>query len=990
MMPQKNCDAFIIDFLHELEEYASTQKKLIAVLSESPTDDQAVGELHRITHIIRGDAALLGIESLAAIAKLMEDMLDDVMAGHFSVGPQIIGVMNQSVDCFAVYSRHYADGGLDEAGIVKKAHDRYRDISQATGSAPGSENEAAAGPGAGGTDLDKELLEDFHEEAEDHLEQISTALQTLSDGTKGADPILSEHRKIIKQLRRSVHTLKGAAAICGLSVIADWAHGIEDALDWLFEEAVEFGNQTVDDLIGAIDLLEGLIFRPTEVSREKLAKTAQRLKAVIPGDGHVHQDGQAHTQAPVTAEAAEPGDGSPGRAHHVDAQAHRAAPVDSTSRNRDRIVKDQVAQKTAPDQPSVPPQPGNTLRIGMARIDNLVNLAGEITIATSGFDQKITNFDVFVTELRQVHGRLKEIARKLESGYEVRALENVSSAVAWKTDHPGHTGDETFEEFDNLELDRYSELSLIIRSLNEATIDIGTIQNQFKNLSGDFAGNITRQQVLLSEMQNKMMQVRLTAFGVLSNRLRRTVRDVAAKLNKKVDCIIEGEQIELDRAVWDKLMDPLMHLLRNAVDHTIEPPAIRKQLGKSPSGTIKITASREGNQVVLRVCDDGAGLNYAAIHQKALAQGLLSDNHQATDDELADLILRQGFSTQDNINQFSGRGVGLDVVKSNVAALQGVLRVFSKRGQGTGFVIYIPVSLAVVRAILFSVGDQQFALHLSDIKEIFRVNADQVINEPKPAIQVENKIIPLFPIKEVLPLASSTLSESKQTSQLLMMIVETNSGTVGFEIDRLNSQREIVIKNLGSHLRNVPGVSGATIMGDGSVVPIIELEGLLHKPSEVNTTTTASSSNRYFGEKPLDVLLVDDSVMVRKVVARLMESQGWKAHTARDGREALDRLSELTPDVIILDIEMPHMNGFELLKAIKAQESYQQIPVIMLTSRATAKHRQKALALGADHYAIKPYRDKDFLAVIRQVLASRQTGTKDDGFDARLNASKVS
>jgi chemosensory pili system protein ChpA (sensor histidine kinase/response regulator) len=480
------------------------------------------------------------------------------------------------------------------------------------------------------------------------------------------------------------------------------------------------------------------------------------------------------------------------------------------------------------------------------------------------------------------------------------------------------------------------------------------------NLHSELDGGLTRQRVILTELQDKMMRVRMTPMSFITNKLRRTVREVAGSVGKKVQLVITGENIELDRIIWEKLTDPLMHLLRNAVDHGVEPVDVRQAQGKALVATLQVNASREGNQVVIRITDDGAGLNYQAIRAAVIRLNLCDNLENLSKDELSRFIFYPGFSTRTNISEISGRGVGMDVVKKNIEDLKGVIRVASNEGRGTQFSIRIPLTLAAMQALLFTAGGQTFAVALSEVSEIIRLNPENVLGSSKDALKLNDEVLPLYNMLELLNTESASAPEYPVT-----LVVESGGKRYAMVIDALVGQREIVIKSLGTHLRYVKGISGATIMGDGSVVPILNLDEMVS--SEPTAGNDFVTDERLEIQRPLEIMVVDDSVSIRQVVARLMEDQGWVAKTAKDGMDAMEMLRESRPDLIVLDIEMPRMNGFELLGALKLQPGYNGIPVIMLTSRTAAKHREKAMALGARGFMVKPYNDDEFVRLIQEL-----------------------
>jgi chemosensory pili system protein ChpA (sensor histidine kinase/response regulator) len=411
-----------------------------------------------------------------------------------------------------------------------------------------------------------------------------------------------------------------------------------------------------------------------------------------------------------------------------------------------------------------------------------------------------------------------------------------------------------------------------------------------------------------------------------------------------------------------------MHLLRNAVDHGIEPSDLRQSLGKPPVATIKLEASREGNRVVIRIADDGAGLDYPAIQTAARKMRLSDRVDEMSEDELSQFIFYPGFSTRTEISEISGRGVGMDVVKENIQNLKGVIRVASEKGQGTTFTIRIPLTLAAVQALLFTVRGQTYAIALNEISEIIRLNPENILGPNQDALKLNDEVLSLFYMVDLLSAGKKDAESVPSEEYPITLVVETGGRRGLLVIDTLVGQKEIVIKSLGSHLRYVKGVSGATIMGDGSVIPILNIEELLW--SQTTMLQDTQTDKNLIIERSLNIMVVDDSVSIRQVVSRLMEDQGWKVRTAKDGIDALDRLNESRPDLIVLDIEMPRMNGYEFLGALKAQVGFEDIPVVMLTSRTATKHRDKAKALGAKGFIVKPYDDDEFVRLILKLTGS--------------------
>jgi chemosensory pili system protein ChpA (sensor histidine kinase/response regulator) len=1010
----------IKEFIEEVKSYIPSLIGGLESLKEGPDRSEVLEEIHRLVHTIKGASSMVGLTGLSHIAFQMEEYLEDTILEKQALSDESFSAMHQTVDRFREYCLKYSNGGVKSRAMLEETVAAFRrtrgliidqndhNLTELLTSVPEheglaveeknhSEKNQENGPETRdqnpididdlarlnsplgfipveydcSTDteeeiekagleekkspgLNPELMESFYEEAEEHLEDLGRSLNVLESQVKETTSICPSLREEIRRIRRSVHTLKGAAAVIGFHDFSTYAHSFEDLLDWLYEEALEITPEVVSVLAESSDLLERLVANPHEAFSSKAQFLKSQYKQIM--------GPQAGSEEPAAATAATDADTESLIGLEEILQADVSAmdnskPISFEESVQEGNIKGLDARST------------KTLRVDMARVDELVNLAGELIIALSAFDQKMEIFMDSVNDLEISRERLKKIARDLEVSYEVKALEQLkkipdfSSTEGLKALQPGG-----FDDFDTLELDRYSELNLIIRTLNESAVDVGALHTQLANLYSDFDGHLTRQQVVLSELQDKIMRVRMTPMSFITNKMRRTVREVAGNLDKKVNLVITGEDIELDRLIWEKITDPLMHLLRNAVDHGVEPLPERPSSEKPPVATVKLDATREGNQVVIRIADDGAGLNYSAIRATARRMQLFNNVDAMSEDELCRLIFYPGFSTRSDISEISGRGVGMDVVKENIQDLKGVIQVASEEGQGTQFTIRIPLTLAAVRALLFTVGGQTYAVPLNEISEIIRLNPESILGPHKDALKLNDEVLPLFRMADLLNAGKRDTDSASASEYPITLVVETGDKRGTMVIDSLVGQREIVIKSLGSHLRYVKGISGVTIMGDGSVVPILNLEEFLWSET---SAIKATHPDRELMEKPLDIMVVDDSVSIRQVVSRLMEDQGWKVKTAKDGIDALEKLRESRPDLIVLDIEMPRMNGYEFLGAIKTQPGFENTPVVMLTSRTAAKHREKAMALGASGFIVKPYSDDEFVNLILKLTSSQ-------------------
>jgi chemosensory pili system protein ChpA (sensor histidine kinase/response regulator) len=467
------------------------------------------------------------------------------------------------------------------------------------------------------------------------------------------------------------------------------------------------------------------------------------------------------------------------------------------------------------------------------------------------------------------------------------------------------------------------------------------------------------------------MRVRMVPLTSIGARIQRTVQVAASQEGKIVDVLIEGQSIELDTTVLNQIVDPLLHLLRNSVSHGIEPPMRRRLLGKPERGTIGVNSNYDGTDVVIEISDDGAGLDPAFLRSTAVKKGYLSGAvaEATTDKEAFALIFLPGFSTASEVSEVSGRGVGMDIVKAAVNKLQGTVTVDSTPGKGTSFTIRLPTTLAVKRALMIKSNGERFAIPFGVVTQILRVGRDEIEHMAHdPVVRVEGKVFPVVRLGEALGLKQPA---DDTMSRLPVLIVTVGSDQFALVVDQILEGREIVIKSLGNHLRRIKGVVGATLMGDGSVVPILNPVDLVHRNGQ---RSIAPSSVCVPPQPPqprgnLTIMVVDDSPSVRRVMSNLLKSAGWQPIQAKDGLDALDILnnSSQRPSLILLDVEMPRMDGYELLATLKRHETHREIPVVMITSRTGEKHRLKALELGASEYLSKPYHEDELVGTVRRL-----------------------
>src|SRR5258706_8697935 len=502
------------------------------------------------------------------------------------------------------------------------------------------------------------------------------------------------------------------------------------------------------------------------------------------------------------------------------------------------------------------------------------------------------------------------------------------------------------------------------------------------------------------------MKGSLVPLSTMIPRLYRAARAVALKQHKEFEFVLEGQETEVDRTVMEEIAGPLLHLMRNAVNHAIETPEVRAQKGKPAAGQIKLSAAYEGNQVVITWGEDGTGIDPERVRNEALTRGFIRSDQALSDSDVVELIFRPGFSTAEVLSEESGRGVGLDVVRDSVSRLRGALEVESTPGQGTAFTMKFPTSLAIQGAMMVLVGEHQFAIPTVMVESIGRLdNFKYSTYGGRSAIVVQNDLYPLNSLGQLLG-----LPESEPDEKAPVVLVRTDRQRVALLVDTIKGKMDVVMKNLGPHLRHVHGIAGGTVLGNGRVVLILELSELLSARSNVTASTggvpgpaarresaavmptqqatpgapintpvaterqfapgTARPPTRQAATPPhgKHVLIVDDSPSVRRVVGNMLKQHGWEIQVARDGVEALEMITQETPAAVLLDIEMPRMDGYELMATVRAQEQYRTLPLVILTSRAATKHQQHAMQLGANAYLVKPYQDEELINILNSLV----------------------
>lgn len=594
------------------------------------------------------------------------------------------------------------------------------------------------------------------------------------------------------------------------------------------------------------------------------------------------------------------------------------------------------------------------LRLRADVLDRLINEAGEISIMRSRMDREMQNFKQSSTDLTDSITRLRTYLRELEIEAETQLQSRMSLLQ------------EANEAFDPLEFDRFTRLQELTRMMAESVNDVATIQHGLVLNLDQTDAALQQQNRMNRELQQGLMGVRMLPFSTISERLQRIVRQTARELQKRVEMVIEGEAIEVDRGVLDKMGAPLEHLLRNAVAHGLEAPADRKRLGKSETGQIKLKISTENDEITLVITDDGSGINLARVKQKAIDKGMVSPDQELSDQALMAVIFEPGFSTADEVSQIAGRGVGLDAVRSDIAALGGRIDVSNVAGMGAMFNIYLPVTLSVAQVVMVRAGTKEFAIPSVMVEQVQKLKQNDLINAYNAnKIEWAGREYPLHFLSKLIGDVDNVAQHHTYTPVILL-----RSGTyrTAVHVDEIIGNQEVVMKPMGTQLARVPGMIGATVLGDGAIVLVINPVQLANREAlsigAIKVTTFAPAVEQV---KQV-ALVVDDSLTMRKVLSRVLEREGFEVATANDGMDAVQKLQLLKPDIILTDIEMPRMDGFEFSRHVRDNAKTSDIPLIVISSRTAEKHRNVAKELGVNAFLGKPVQDEELIEQVNALL----------------------
>jgi len=791
---------------------------------------------------------------------------------------------------------------------------------------------------------DADLVEIFLEEANDLLATCNECLENWRNN--------HSDENAVSEIRRQLHTLKGSARMAAYSNIGDLSHELESLVIATVESRINVSEEVFSLSQRCLDQLHDMVDQavrkqpvfPASALSEEISAT-QSGKKYVPKDISNSDPEVVKDTAQDEIDSSDV-DGSEDEDH-----------TDSPSKTQIKIpvLRDAVKpEASAVSQPVIAAQ--QAVRLQSNILDNLVNNAGEVNIFQARLEQVSTTYGVNINELEQVVSRLREQLRNLEIETETQILSRHAHEVPDTTD------------FDPLELDRYSNIQQLSRSLAESVNDLLSIKDILSDQVHESEILLSQQRRISGDLQEGLMRTRMIPFNQLVPRLQRIVRQTSRELEKDADLKVIGQNTEVDSSILNRIIAPLEHLVRNAISHGIEGPELREKVNKNRQGEIKISVAREGAEIVIVVTDDGAGLDVEKIKAKAVEKGLINDA-DIPDRDALNLILTPGFSTANQVSQVSGRGVGMDVVANELKQLGGSLQIDSEMGKGAVFTVHIPVTLAITQSLLIKCANEIYAVPLASVEGVVRLSAHELkqkYEENKASYHYADRDYRLCHLGSLLSVCKPKLDGADKMFPVLL--VRSGDSRMALHVEATLGNREIVVKPLAAQLSRLPVVSGATILGDGNVVLILDVPGLIRADSsQAVEELTPQHDSMIMDAQPM-VMVVDDSITIRKVTTRFLERNNYKVSTAKDGVDAVQKLQDFTPALILLDIEMPRMDGFELATHIRNNERLKNVPIIMITSRTGDKHRKRALEIGVQEYLGKPYNESELLSHVQEIL----------------------
>ncbi len=972
-------------FLQEASEHLQFLREYASILQEPQPNAQDLERLYIAAHTLSGTSATYGFPLFSEISGKLAHVFQytrNAPLNSETIAP-LTEFLSDAISVLEFDLLEVSDSGIEVASDIQAFKQRYAfafpsgEVSDLSGSQPvaevGSQIVQPRSSYYDGLPMDEEVADEvlqfFVPEAEEHLQVVTECLLALE-----SKPNPDE----VNRLFRAMHTIKGSAAQVGLHRIAAIAHRVEDLIGQVRDGMLASSADITDLCLESADVLKRFLHH--EWASEADARAAvdllfSRIAEVLPNE--------------VAAVPSSEGVGSA----MVQAAAEGAGLATEA-----RLDQEDVASVKLLDSPSNA-LPLHSVRISLERLDKMMNAVGELVINRTRMIGRLAELEKLVEILNFSKSRLGEKISGFQEKYEFNWIgaqfPGLSSAgaqkdSAWPVRGSRH---DVFSEFTELEMDRYDDFSILSRSLTEISADVNEVLAQLGGFMARVDTDIDEFTKLVHRLQDQITQARMVPIGNLHTRLLRTVRDAAKSSGKEAEFILNGASTELDNNIIQQISDPLIHIVRNAVAHGLERPEDRARQGKNPKGRVAVRAYHRGNHIFIEVEDDGIGIDSEKIRARATESGLvtLEQARQMNERELRNLLFLPGFSTASERTELAGRGVGLDVVKSNLDALNGEIEIQTELGRGSCFTLKVPLTLIISQALFVRCGAALFALPLGFIEEIRRLRPEEIEDVGgKLLTKVRDEIIDVVRLdaRLGLPLLETV------NGYFRMVIVKVAGRRVGIAVDEVLRKDEVVIKNLGGFLRNVRLFPGATIAPDGSLILAIDLHRLVAQElSEHASLNATAAAARVFapgaaavasGSIPTEaidevqgervVIIADDSISVRKFVGRMLEKAGYRVLLASDGLEAAELVAQSGAHLIITDLEMPRMNGYELMSHLRQNPETRRIPTMVVTSRAGAKHRDRALKEGAVAFLTKPVQEEQLLSAVASILGVDKSG----------------
>jgi chemosensory pili system protein ChpA (sensor histidine kinase/response regulator) len=960
-------------FVPEVEEYLAAIEGLIPTLRADPTHEDAIHRLFRAAHTLKGSAYTVDYQVIGDLAHPMENCMIAVRERRIPLSGELLDSFAFAVSLIRLLLQRDATAVeqlqsdvpaliaiLDwlcdgQTSLEPPAQTSAPDSCPVdVGDSPLS---VVAEPAVSAVEtlpshpddyflpqLDPEVLSYFVPEAEEYLETLEANFLRLDKD--------AQNRELINHLFRTAHTLKGSAYTVGFRAIGDLIHHVEDFMGAVRDSRISVMPGHTDLILRAVDVVHVLMRRDpstVDVTRQRFQMALSELKQLEQG-------------------------------HAVEASP-TVQPLGETIQQPDRPSGSEEDQGRAGKQAEGKTgEERDVIRVSYARLEQLMNLVGELVIGRGRLEQRLRTLERLSDQVLACKARMIDSVQSFAGKYTF----TFQSAPAGSDAQPATAGTRKFGDFGSLELDKYDDFNILARRISEVSADITESMAQLSGSIQWAQEDMSALQQLTRTMRDEIGRARMVPVGTPFTRFRRAIREIARVLDKQVSLVTSGEHTEVDTGVVEGLVDPLVHLVRNAVYHGIEIPTERVANGKPAAGTIYLHAAHRGNSIVIEVEDDGAGLNLVKIREKAVAVGMAPrDQVQAmSDSDVLQFIFAPGFSTAEKVGDQAGRGVGLDVVKRAIESMNGHIEVESQAGIGTKFTLSLPLTLLITTALLVRVGTEQYAIALSNIREVTLATATSLAHtEDRTLLHVDEEVIEVQSLRQILHREPNPVHVA-----MPIVIVRTNTGLLGLAVDELLGRQEVVIKRLGA-LKPLERscFAGATIDPEGRVILVVDpsrldidqsMRSVVHRAPSTGISAPSDSAAEPAKDTRAGILLIDDSLSIRKFVGRMLESAGYSVDTAVDGDDGIRKASETAYRVVITDLEMPKFNGYEVVQALRARPKTQQTPIIVMTTRAGDKHRQLALDIGANSYIAKPVDERTLLDEIERWVGSTPAGHK--------------